>query len=340
MRTLVAVLAAAVLAAGLAVATPASAARVLSYANFPPASTVPCIQMERWAKELEKRTNGAVSVQTYPGGTLLTAKNMFRGVQTGQADIGCISMSYQPGAFPFSFAMSQPLGFSSAAAASVTLWQMYVKYHPEEFKDVKVVAMFTSAPSNLMAKEPIKTLADLKGMEIRGAGNLSEILAALGAVPVSMPMPDVPEAVQKGVVKGLLTSFEVLKDMNFAEMCRYETVTNLPVYPFAVIMNKRAWASLPKDVQKVIDDLSLEQAEWTGTYWDEHVKEALDWSKQNFGIAVYRLSPEDKATMKKEIAPLVDKWKLEATKAGLPADAILKDIEAAKTANEAKYGGE
>ena len=50
-----------------------------------------------------------------------------------------------------------------------------------------------------MMKTPIKTLADLKGVEVRGAGNISEIISALGGVPVSMPMPDVPEAVQNRI---------------------------------------------------------------------------------------------------------------------------------------------
>ena len=336
MRKLAVVLAAILVAASFTSA--ALAATTLSYANFPPASTVPCVQMEQWAKEIEKRTSGAVKVQTYPGGTLLTAKNMLRGVQTGQADIGCISMSYQPGAFPFSFGMSQPLGFSSATVASVTLWELFKKYEPAEFKDVKVITMFTSAPSNFMMKTPIKTLSDLRGVEVRGAGNISEIIAAMGGVPVSMPMPDVPEAVQKGVVKGLLTSFEVLKDMNFAEMCRYQTVANLPVYPFAVIMNKGTWDKLPGDVQKAIDDLALEQAEWTGKYWDAQVKTALDWSKEKFGIEVFTLSDADMKAMNTAIAPLIEKWKAEAKTAGLDGDAILKDIAALKAKNEAKYG--
>jgi TRAP-type C4-dicarboxylate transport system substrate-binding protein len=43
----------------------------LNYANFPPAPTFPCVQMERWKNEVEKRTNGAVDIKTFPGGTLL-----------------------------------------------------------------------------------------------------------------------------------------------------------------------------------------------------------------------------------------------------------------------------
>ena len=76
---------------------PAQAQIKLTYANFPPATTFPCVQMEEWKKEVEKRTGGKVAVQTFPGSTLLNPKNMFEGVISGTADIGCLAMSYQPG---------------------------------------------------------------------------------------------------------------------------------------------------------------------------------------------------------------------------------------------------
>jgi len=66
---------------GITVAQPIK----LTYANFPPAPTFPCVQMERWKTEVEKRTAGKVAVQTFPGGTLLPAKNIFDGVMAGTA---------------------------------------------------------------------------------------------------------------------------------------------------------------------------------------------------------------------------------------------------------------
>jgi hypothetical protein len=79
---------------------PATAGPIeLNYANFPPAPTFPCIQMERWKQEVEKRTGGKVAVKTFPGGTLIDAKGMMDGVIAGTADIGCLCMAYQPGRF-------------------------------------------------------------------------------------------------------------------------------------------------------------------------------------------------------------------------------------------------
>lgn len=310
----------------------------LSYANFPPASTFPCIQMERWKAEVEKRTNGKVMVETYPGGTLLEAKNMFKGVQDGQADIGCLSMSYQPGVFPMTTAVEQPLGFTSATVASLTLFDLYQKYKPAEFKDVKVLTLFTSAPSNIMSSVPVRGLDDLKGLELRASGTAAKSLAALGATPVSMPMSQAPEALQKGLVKGLLSSLEVLKDFNFAESCRYETITDLPVYPFAVVMNMAKWNALPQDVKDVLDGLAREQSQWTGEYMDGHVRESLTWSKEKYNIEVITLPDAEKAQVQARTAGLLEEWKTQAKAAGLPAEAILEDLNRLKAEHEAKFG--
>ena len=104
----------------------------LNYANFPPAPTFPCVQMERWKAEVEKRTKGKVAIKTFPGGTLLDAKNMMDGVIGGTADIGNLCMAYQPGRFIVTNATGLPMGFPNATVASLTLWDLYNKYKPEE----------------------------------------------------------------------------------------------------------------------------------------------------------------------------------------------------------------
>ena len=142
----------------------------LTYANFPPAPTFPCVQMEKWKEVVEKRTNGKVAIQTFPGGTLLKAKGMMDGVIAGTADIGCICMAYQPGRFRITNAVALPLGLPNSEVASLTLWDLYKKYRPKGFDKVKVLTMFTTAPSNIMSTIPIKSLADLKGVPIRASG--------------------------------------------------------------------------------------------------------------------------------------------------------------------------
>src|SRR3990172_4116879 len=224
----------------------------LRYANFPPAPTWPSIQMDRWKTEVQKRTDGKVIVETYPGSTLLHPKNMFEGVISGIADIGCSCPSYQPGLFPLSEAMDLPLGFSNAKVATLVYNELIEKYNPKEYEKLKIISLFTCPPTHFITKTPVRSLKDLKGMEIRVAGTSTDIVKNLGGIPVGLPATETPEALQKGVVKGLISSLETLKMMNFAAYCSYVTMADLPVVTFLVAMNKDKWNSLPSDVKKVI----------------------------------------------------------------------------------------
>jgi TRAP-type C4-dicarboxylate transport system substrate-binding protein len=308
----------------------------LTYANFPPATTFPCVQMERWAKEVEKRTNNAVAVKTFPGGTLLAAKNIFDGVIAGTADIGNFAMSYQPGRFLVSEAVDLPVGFTSAKAASLALYDAIAKY-PKEFEKVKVITLFTCPPADFMTKTPVRALKDVKGMELRTSGTGTEVLKRLGAIPVGMPQSEAPEAIQKGVVKGNVSSMEILKDFNFAAYLPYATEANLFVVTFAVVMNQDKWNALPADVKKVIDDMRREQAEWTGRYVDDHVKEALTWSKEKYNHQVFTLPKEDQAEIAKLVKPMFEEYAKKVTAQGMPGEQIVKDVFALKEKYEKQY---
>lgn len=322
----------------MALPTMAQAAQIrLTYANFPPASTFPCVQMEHWAKELTRITQGKVMVQTFPGGTLLPAKGIFDGVISGTADIGNFAMSYQPGRFPVSEAVDLPLGFKNAKVASLVLYDLIEKYKPKEFEKVKVLTVFTCPPADIMTIHPVRSLRDLQGMELRASGTGADILKRLGAVPIAMPQSDTPEALQKGVVKGMVSSMEVLKDMNYAAYCPYATESNLFVVSFAVVMNLNKWNSLPVDVKKAIDDLRVNQALWTGKYVDDHVKESLGWSKQKYGHQVLQLSAADRKEIIRLLQPMVNEYIAKVNAKGLPGKQIVADVYKLKAKYEKKY---
>lgn len=299
----------------------------LTYANFPPAPTFPCVQMEKWKKEVEKRTEGKVAVQTFPGGTLLGAKNMLDGVIAGTADIGCLCMAYQPGRFLITNAISLPLGISNTEVASLTLWDLFKKYKPNAFDKVKVLTVFTCAPSNIMSKVPVRSLQDLKGLSLRAPGSNAPIFKAWGANQVGMPMSQTPEALQKGVVQGLFSSLEVLMDFKFAEITKFVTFTNTVVFPFAVVMNMDKWNSLPKDVQQVMEGLATQQAAWTGAYMDRHVQESIAWSKKNQNVEFIVLPEAELAKWNQLLEPITADWIQTNAAKGLPAKAIVQDIK-------------
>jgi TRAP-type C4-dicarboxylate transport system substrate-binding protein len=180
-------------------------------------------------------------------------------------------------------------------------------------------------------------LKDLKGLELRTSGTGTEVLKLLGAIPIGMPQSEAPEAIQKGIVKGNVSSMEILKDFNFASYLPYATEANLFVVTFGVVMNKDKWNALPDDVKKVIDDLRRDQALWTGTYVDNHVQEALAWSKEKYKHQVFNLPAADLAEIQKLLKPMQDAYVKKVTAAGLPGDQILKDATALKDKYEKQY---
>jgi len=299
----------------------------LNYANFPPASTFPCVQMEHWKTEVEKRTAGKVKVNTYPGGTLLGAKDIFDGVIAGTADIGNFAMSYQPGRFPVAEGMDLPHFFTDAKTASRILADLIATFKPAEFEKVQVLTVFTCPPAVVMSTKEIKTLADLKNLQVRSSGTGAEVMKRLGAAPVAMPQSDVPDALQKGVVKGNVSSGEVLKDMNYASYCPFVFKSDLCVTSFAVVMNKAKYDALPADVKGVLAALYREQAEWTGAYVDQHVQEAIVWSKETHKLTVNEPSVEDRATLRATAQPLIEDYIARVTAKGIDGKAVIAFIQ-------------
>jgi TRAP-type transport system periplasmic protein len=81
-----------------------------------------------------------------------------------------------------------------------------------------------------------------------------------------------------------------------------------------------------------------EQALWTGTYVDDHVKEALEWSKQKYkDFQVFELPKADYAEIPKLMQPIIDAYVKKVTASGLPGDQIVKDINALKAKYEKQY---
>lgn len=310
----------------------------MRYANFPPPSTFPCVQMDRWVEQIQQRTGGKVEVATYPSGQILGAKQIFDGISQGTAQVGCAAMSYQPGRFPVSAAMDLPHAWPSAEVASLVLYDLLQKRQPEEFADYKIVTAFTCPPTHLMTSGPVRNLEAMQGLPLRCSGTAAEAIQRIGARPVAMPMSDTLTAIEKGTVQGIVSSLEVLKDIRFASYCPHVTRVGpgLPVISFAVVMDRAYYDSLPEDVRKAIDELGREHARWTGRYVDQHVIDAIAWSKENHGLEVHELPAEEVAIVQQKLAPMIEEYVQQVGDKGLDGREILADIAEIRSAVEAE----
>lgn len=294
---------------GIGFVQPAQAAdTTLTYAFYAPASTFPAAQMRHWKEQMDKCTDGQVAVQLFPGSTLLGARDMYDGVLHGVADIGLGTPTNDTGRFPLITGMSLPVGFPNATVASATYWQLLQEFDLKAFDQFKIVAAFTTEPGYIQSRNPIRSLEDIQGAKLRANGPLYTILQELGADAVAMPMSEVPQSVQTGVIDGIMTSREVLEDLKLAESLHYVTDYPTGVYIFAAVMNKSRWNKLPDSVQKCINELAPKMATWTGHFHDQDVHEAMVWAKDSEGLKVVELEPGQKEKWDAHMKAIVEQW--------------------------------
>jgi TRAP-type C4-dicarboxylate transport system substrate-binding protein len=297
----------------------------LTYSIFFPATHGNTLLATEWAKEVEKRTNGAVKINMFPGATLTPADQCYDGVVKGISDIGMSVLSYTKGRFPLTEVIDLPLGYTSGLQATKLCNAYYNKFKPKEFDDVKIMYLHGHGPGILHTKKPVRTMDDLKGMKIRCTGTNAKLVSALGGTPVAMPQTETYDALQKGVVDGVVSPIETLKGWKFGEVIKSTTQNLGSSYSLAffVAMNKKKWDSLPKDVQATIEKINEEWIEKTGKAWDEFDKEGAAFTLSK-GNEIIPLSKEEDEKWAKKVQPVFVEY-VEAMKAkNLPGEEALK----------------
>jgi TRAP-type C4-dicarboxylate transport system substrate-binding protein len=296
----------------------------LTYSNFFPAPHKNAVLSVEWGKEIEKRTNGRVKVTVFPGGTLTPAAQCYDGVVKGLSDIGMSVMGYTRGRFPLTEVIDLPLGYKNGLEATRLINIYYKKFKPKEFSDVKVMYLHAHGPGLLHTKKPVEKLEDLKGLKISCHGLSSKIVAALGGVPVAMPMPERYDAIQKGVADGGVFPVESLKGWKLADVVNSTTQNFGSAYTtgFFVVMNKDRWESLPADIQKIIEDVNEEWILKTGQGWDEIDKEGYALAQEK-GKKVIKLSKEEDARWADRVKPILSDYVKAMKEKNLPGEEAL-----------------
>jgi len=137
----------------LAGAPKAQAAPIkLTYSNFFGPTHIQSKLAEAWCKEVEKRTDGRVRVEYYPGQTLSKGPQIYDGVVTGLSDLGFCLFGYNRGRFPVMEAVDLPLGYRSGKAATKVVNEVYKKFMPRELLDTRVMYLHAHGPGILHMK--------------------------------------------------------------------------------------------------------------------------------------------------------------------------------------------
>lgn len=327
-----------ILTLGLSLAGAAVAATPLNYdgppitlrlSHFAPANHPMTKAVGRvWADMVEKESGGKVKIQAFYGGVLHGAKDGFKAAVNDITDITPAYVNYQPGSFHLIHVLDLPFAFPSAPVAVKVAEELYPKYFKKEYEAMGVVmANFNANGSyNLFTKVPVRTLDEAKGLKIRSAGgSSSDILKALGTVPVAVPAPEAYTAFQRGVVDGVAFYNTGAVAYRVSELAKSMTELKLNNPSNAWAFNRKTWESLPKPVQRYMYGMMRRLSMMYGIEFDR--QDVL--SRQKFveaGMQIQVLPPAEMARWKAAVEPLWQEFIDENEAAGRPARALVADL--------------
>jgi TRAP-type C4-dicarboxylate transport system substrate-binding protein len=238
-----------------------------------PQSNVWLTMHKPWMEKVEKESGGRIKFEGYPamqlGGTPV---QLYDQAKDGVVDIVWTLPGNTAGRFPRVEAFELPFIMSNAEATSKAYWEYVQTMAPDEFKDTKVIALHVHGPGVIhTADKAVKTTGDLRGLKVRApTRQVTKLMGILGATPVGMPLPGIPDALSKGTITGCVIPWEVVPSVKVHELTKFHAEFDpaggcLYTTTFVMAMNQAKYNSLAPDLKKVIDNNSgMATSAWLG----------------------------------------------------------------------------
>lgn len=233
--------------------------------------------------------------------------------------------------FPRTLVMEIPIQHENNVVATKAINGIFDKHLKQEYKGVKVLGLFGIDVPVVMTKKPVRTPADLKGMKLRTPSrNQADVIRALGAVPVGMPMPATYSAIEKGTVEGSIVGISVVKSYKLAEVVKNFTI-GLPFgySPILIGVNQKAYDALNAKQKAKFDELTKDiNKVGSEGYLKEH-EDGVKFVKELKDANVIEVNDKEMAQWKDTLGKARAAWIEKFEKQGLPYKEILKDYMAA-----------
>lgn len=305
-----------VAASGVAVmiaSAPAQAEETLKLAHWvPPAHVLTSSTIEPFKKGVESATNGDLKVQVYPGGELGKGplEQYVRAVQ-GVADITWGLQGYTSSQFPKTMIAELPGALPKGMGGYQMFWNAFDEHLASEFPGTAPLALWLSEPIVFIMKDhDIRTPEDVKGLKLRVSGSApAAVVEAMGATPVQMPAPEIYNALQTGLIDGVLTGSSAIGDFKLDEVANSYTLgAPLGHIAFYLVMNADRYNSLSAEHKAAIDANSREiLSKSAEDGWNAKAQRVIESIKASGDNTVIELSDEEAAAFGKLTLPVTDR---------------------------------
>jgi TRAP-type transport system periplasmic protein len=301
-----------------------------------PVSNVWLTMHKPWMEKVEKDSGGRIKFEAYPamqlGGTPV---QLYDQARDGVVDVVWTLPGNTAGRFPRIEVFELPFMMNNAEATSKAYWEYFQTQCPDEFKETQVLALHVHGPGMFhSASKQIKSVADLRGMKVRGPTRLvTRMLGSVGATPVGMPLPQIPDALSKGTIEACVIPWEVVPSVKVHELTKFHSEFDntggaLYTTTFVMAMNKAKYESLAPDLKRVIDANSgLATSAGLGKTQQGNDpigrKAAVDR-----GNAIYQFSAAEREEFVKRSAAIDDEWVADMDKRGFKGAALLDSARA------------
>ena len=323
--------AAAALAAGLAPGTVQAQEVTLKLHQFlPPVATVPAKILKPWAEKVQAASDGRIKIDHYDAMSLGgKPPELMDQAMDGVADIVMTVVGYTPGRFPKTEVFELPFMMTSPVATSLAFWDMVDNgWQDSEYKDVQLLGAWVHGPGLIHTADGVSKLEDMEGKKLRGPTRvINDMLNELGATPVGMPLPAIPEALSKGVIDGTVIPWEVTTAIKLSELVGNHTEfsgdTALYTATIVLAMNKAKYESLPDDLRAALDaESGAKLAEFAAqVMWDNDAPAKK--IAEDAGNTVVVLDEAEVARWKEAAKPVVERWKADMEKKGIDGQALI-----------------
>jgi TRAP-type C4-dicarboxylate transport system substrate-binding protein len=301
-----------------------------------PTSNVWLNMHKAWMDKVEKDSGGRIKFEAYPamqlGGTPV---QLYDQARDGVVDVVWTLPGNTTGRFPRVEVFELPFTMSNAEATSKAYWEYVQTMAPDEFKETQVIALQVHGPGVIhTADRAVHTVNDLRGLKMRApTRQVNKMLGALGATPVGMPLPQIPDALSKGTINGCVIPWEVVPSVKVHELTKYHAEFDpaggaLYTTTFVMAMNKAKYNSLPPDLKKVIDNNSgMATSAWLGK-----VQQAGDAAGRkaavDHGNTIFTVSPAEAQEFRRRSRQIEVEWTEDMTKRGFDGRKLLDTAKA------------
>ena len=289
-------------------------AQELKFASFtPPFHTINASVIEKLNTDLSAATNGSLTVRGYHGGELGAgpAEQYVRVLQ-GAADMSWGLPGYTSSQFGKTMIAELPGAIPEDMPGYEALWRAYDKHLSQEFPGTKPLALWTSEPNIfIMRNKVIRTPADLAGLKIRVAGTTAaEVAKALGATPVQMPASQIYNAMQTGLIDGVITGASTLTDFKLDEVADALTLgAPLGRLAFYTVLNRSVYDGLTKEEKAAVDAASgAGLSKSAEDAWMSTANAALETARADGANTITELTDAEKVAFAQAVSGVIQSY--------------------------------